>query len=110
MNSTCDAIRWLLQDEIVSELRHISPVTWSMLEKVENHVKQSEDHPSCFSRHVRLQFVYGAEQSLELFVKEFERINLPEYLLNNVETYYYLTRYFAKLHFFRRETNVSVLI
>lgn len=97
MNITCDAIRWLLQDEIVSELRHIGPVTRPMLEKVENHVKQSEDHPSCISRHVRLQFVYGAEQSLELFVKEFERISLPEYLLNNVEKYYYLTRYSNKL-------------
>ena len=92
VNITCDAIRWLLHDEIVSELRHIGPVTTTMLEKVESHVKQSEDHPSCISRPVRLQFVYGAEQSLELFVKEFEKMNLPEYLLNNVEKYYYLTR------------------
>ena len=69
-----------------------------MLEKVESHVKQSEDHPSCISRLVRLQFVYGAEQSLELFVKEFEKMNLPEYLLNNVEKYYYLTRYFDIFH------------
>ena len=71
MDITIDAIRWLLQDEIVSELRHIGPVNRSMLEKVEHHVKQSEDHPSCISRHVRLQFVFGAERSLELFVKEF---------------------------------------
>lgn len=93
VNLTCDTIRWLLQDEIVSELRHIGPVNSTMLEKVENHVKQgSEDHPSCISRHVRLQFVYGAEQSLELFVKEFERINLPEYSINKVEKHYYLTR------------------
>ena len=97
VNNTCESIRWLLQDEVVSELRHIGPVNISVLEKVENHVKQSDDHPSCISRHVRLQFVYGAEQSLELFVKEFERINLPEYLLNNVENYYYLTRYCVNL-------------
>ena len=96
MNITCDAIRWLLQDEIVSELRHIGPVTMEMLENVESHVdssvKQSEDHPSCISRNVRLQFVCGAEQSSELFIKEFERISFPEYLLNNVDKYYYLTR------------------
>lgn len=97
MNITCDAIRWLLQDEIVSELRHIGPVNRSMLEKVECHVKQSEDHPSCISRHVRLQFVFGAEQSLELFVKEFEKISMPEYVLNETEKYYYLTSFVEKL-------------
>lgn len=96
MDITIDAIRWLLQDEIVSELRHIGPVNKSMLEKVEYHVKQSEDHPSCISRHVRLQFVFGAEQSLELFVKEFEKISLPEYVLNETEKFYYLTSYVEK--------------
>ena len=96
MDITIDAIRWLLQDEIVSELRHIGPVNRSMLEKVEHHVKQSEDHPSCISRHVRLQFVFGAERSLELFVKEFEKISLPEYVLNETEKFYYLTSYVEK--------------
>lgn len=93
VNITCDAISWLLQDEIVSELRHIGPVTTSMLKQVEQHVKQSEEHSSCISRQVRLQFVSGAEQSLELFVKEFERINLPEYVLKNADKYYYLTSF-----------------
>ena len=96
LNITCDAIHWLLQDEIVSELRHIGPVNKSMLEKVEAHVKQSEDHSSCISRDVRLQFVFGAEQSMELFVKEFKKINLPEYVLNNAEKYYYLTSFVEK--------------
>ena len=96
MNITIDAIRWLLEDEIVSELRHIGPVNKLMLEKVEHHVKESEDHPSCISRHVRLQFVFGAEQSLELFVKEFEKISLPEYVLNETEKFYYLTSYVEK--------------
>ena len=96
MDVTIDAIRWLLQDEIVSELRHTGPVNRSVLEKVEDHVKQSEDHPSCISRHVRLQFVFGAEQSLELFIKEFEKISLPEYVLNETEKFYYLTSYVEK--------------
>lgn len=96
VNNTCEAIRWLLQDEIVSELRHIGPVDNSMLEQVEQHVQQSEDHPSCISRRVHLQFVYGAEQSLEVFVKEFERISLPEYVLKNVDKYYYLTSFSEK--------------
>lgn len=93
MNSTCDAIRWLLQDEIVSELRHIGPVTEKMLETVEKHVTQSKNPSSCFSRDVRLQFVCSAEQSLSLFFKEFERITLQEYSLKSVEKYYFLTRY-----------------
>ena len=88
---TCDAIRWLLQDEIVSELRHIGPVNTAMLEKVENHVKQSEDHVSCISRGIPLQFVFGAEQSMEVFVKEFEKFSLPEFLLKKVNEYYYLS-------------------
>lgn len=67
-----------------------------MLEQVEQHVQQSEDHPSCISRRVHLQFVYGAEQSLEVFVKEFERISLPEYVLKNVDKYYYLTSFSEK--------------
>ena len=96
VNNTCEAIRWLLQDEIVSELRHIGPVDNSMLEQVEQHVQQSEDHPSCISRRVHLQFVYGAEQSLEVFVKEFERISLPECVLKNVDKYYYLTSFSDK--------------
>lgn len=81
MISTCDAIRWLLQDEIVSELRHIGPVTEKMLETVEKHVTQSKNPSSCFSRDVRLQFVCSTEQSLRLFFKEFERITLQEYSL-----------------------------
>lgn len=96
VNNTCEAIRWLLQDEIVSELRHIGPVDNSMLEQVEQHVQQSEYHPSCISRRVHLQFVYGAEQSLEVFVKEFERISLPECVLKNVDKYYYLTSFSEK--------------
>ena len=96
VTTTCDRIRWLLQDEIVSELRHIGPVTVQMLEKVQAHVEQSEDHSTCISRSVPLQFVFGAEQSMELFVKEFEKISLVKYHLNSVGYYYYLAGTYQK--------------
>ncbi|XP_048580524.1 KICSTOR complex protein SZT2 isoform X3 [Nematostella vectensis] len=90
MNVTCDSITWLLQDEIVSELRHRRPVTQDTLIKVERHVQKSEGHTFCNYRDVPLQFVFGAEQSMELFRKEFEEISVLEYRLDKVEDYYYL--------------------
>ena len=96
VTTTCEQIRWMLQDEVVSELRHSGPVTAATLEKVQLHVDHSDEHSTCISRSVPLQFVLGAEQSLELFVKEFEKLGLLEkYCLNSVGSYYYLTGFEA---------------
>lgn len=67
--SVCDLfqIRWLLEDEIVSALRHSSVINSSTLQKVSEHVCRSCGRPQCHSEVVPLQFVFGPEQSLEKF-------------------------------------------
>ncbi|KAI7807837.1 KICSTOR complex protein SZT2 isoform X9 [Triplophysa rosa] len=80
--ATMDEIRWLLEDEIVSALRHSSVINSSTLQKVSEHVCRSSGRPQCHSEAVPLQFVFGPEQSLEKFQEEFRRLSLPGYLLN----------------------------
>ncbi|XP_016123628.1 protein SZT2-like [Sinocyclocheilus grahami] len=80
--ATMDEIRWLLEDEIVSALRHSSVISSSTLQKVSEHVCRSSGRPQCHCELVPLQFVFGPEQSLEKFQEEFKRLSLPGYLLN----------------------------
>ncbi|XP_058634045.1 KICSTOR complex protein SZT2 isoform X7 [Onychostoma macrolepis] len=80
--ATMDEIRWLLEDEIVSALRHSSVISSSTLQKVLEHVCRSSGRPQCHCEVVPLQFVFGPEQSLEKFQEEFKRLSLPGYLLN----------------------------
>uniref|UniRef100_A0A8C3T1F6 SZT2 subunit of KICSTOR complex n=1 Tax=Chelydra serpentina TaxID=8475 RepID=A0A8C3T1F6_CHESE len=65
--SPTDWIRWLLDDEMVSALRHSQAVSASILERVATHVYSSQGRPSCHSEVVPLQFVFGPEHSLEKF-------------------------------------------
>uniref|UniRef100_A0AAY4B5N6 SZT2 n=1 Tax=Denticeps clupeoides TaxID=299321 RepID=A0AAY4B5N6_9TELE len=60
-------IRWLLEDEIVSALRHSRSIDATILQKVANHVCRSSGRPQCHCEVVPLQFVFGPEQSLEKF-------------------------------------------
>uniref|UniRef100_A0A3Q2CCB1 SZT2 subunit of KICSTOR complex n=1 Tax=Cyprinodon variegatus TaxID=28743 RepID=A0A3Q2CCB1_CYPVA len=60
-------IRWLLEDEIVSALRHSRVIASATLNKVAEHVFQSNGRPHCHCEEVPLQFVFGPEQSLEKF-------------------------------------------
>uniref|UniRef100_A0A8C3F5R6 SZT2 subunit of KICSTOR complex n=1 Tax=Chrysemys picta bellii TaxID=8478 RepID=A0A8C3F5R6_CHRPI len=80
--SPMDWIRWLLDDEMVSALRHSQAVSTSILERVATHVYSSQGRPSCHSEVVPLQFVFGPEHSLEKFKEEFRRMTLPGYVLN----------------------------
>ncbi|XP_051752383.1 KICSTOR complex protein SZT2-like isoform X3 [Ctenopharyngodon idella] len=80
--ATMDEIRWLLEDEIVSALRHSSVINSSTLQKVSEHVCHSSGRPQCHCEVVPLQFVFGPEQSLEKFQEEFKRLSFPGYLLN----------------------------
>lgn len=69
----CSAqIRWLLDDEIVSALRHSQVISTSILHRVATHIYNSKGRPSCHSEVVLLQFVFGPEHSLEKF-KEVKR-------------------------------------
>ncbi|XP_060723793.1 KICSTOR complex protein SZT2 isoform X5 [Tachysurus vachellii] len=91
--ATMDEIRWLLEDEIVSALRHSSLVDCSTLQKVADHVFRSSGRPGCHHELVPLQFVFGPEQSLEKFKEEFRRISFPGYLLNaEKQNFYYVSR------------------
>lgn len=60
-------IRWLLEDEIVSALRHSRVISSATLQKVAEHVLRSSGRTHCRCEDVPLQFVFGPEQSLEKF-------------------------------------------
>uniref|UniRef100_A0A3B3D587 SZT2 subunit of KICSTOR complex n=1 Tax=Oryzias melastigma TaxID=30732 RepID=A0A3B3D587_ORYME len=70
-------IRWLLEDEIVSALRHSRVIDSATLQKVAEHVSRSSGRSHCHCEEVPLQFVFGPEQSLENFK---ELIFSPELL------------------------------
>ncbi|XP_060686536.1 KICSTOR complex protein SZT2 [Hemiscyllium ocellatum] len=95
--ATMDEIHWLLEDEIVSALRHSTNITLATLQKVADHVYISKGRPRCHSKVVPLKFVFGPEESLEKFKEEFKRMNLPGYLLNEeANNFYYLS--VSRLH------------
>uniref|UniRef100_A0A4W3GX49 SZT2 subunit of KICSTOR complex n=1 Tax=Callorhinchus milii TaxID=7868 RepID=A0A4W3GX49_CALMI len=73
--ATMDEIHWLLEDEIVSALRHSTNITLATLTKISDHVYRSKGRPRCHSEVVPLQFVFGPDQSLEKF-KEVRNIDL----------------------------------
>lgn len=60
-------IRWLLEDEIVSALRHSGVISSAILQKVAEHVVRSSGRRHCHCEDVPLQFVFGPDQSLEKF-------------------------------------------
>ncbi|XP_074859546.1 KICSTOR complex protein SZT2 isoform X5 [Carettochelys insculpta] len=82
VEATMSEICWLLDDEMVSALRHSQVVSTAILERVASHVYSSQGRPSCHSEVVPLQFVFGPEHSLEKFREEFRRMTLPGYVLN----------------------------
>ncbi|XP_077190209.1 KICSTOR complex protein SZT2 isoform X6 [Paroedura picta] len=97
VEATMTEIRWLLDDEIVSALRHSRPITADILNRVASHVYSSQGRPSCHCEAVPLQFVFGPESSLERFREEFQRMTLPGYVLNaEGNDFYYVS--ISRLH------------
>ncbi|KAL8178837.1 UNVERIFIED_CONTAM: hypothetical protein K2H54_057134 [Gekko kuhli] len=97
VEATMTEIRWLLDDEIVSALRHSRPITADVLSRVASHVYSSQGRPSCQCEAVPLQFVFGPESSLERFREEFQRMTLPGYVLNaEGNDFYYVS--ISRLH------------
>ncbi|XP_041790475.1 KICSTOR complex protein SZT2 isoform X2 [Chelmon rostratus] len=95
--ATMDEIRWLLEDEIVSALRHSRVISSATLHKVAEHVSRSSGRPHCHCEDVPLQFVFGPEQSLERFKEEFRRISFSGYVLNGEQdSFYYMS--LSRLH------------
>ncbi|XP_053549576.1 KICSTOR complex protein SZT2 isoform X2 [Bombina bombina] len=94
---TMSEIRWLLEDELVSALRHSSVISRSVLHKVLFHVCGSEGRKHCHRELVQLQFVFGPEHSLQKFKEEFRRLSLSGYQLNEEDDdYYYVS--LSRLH------------
>ncbi|XP_072246292.1 KICSTOR complex protein SZT2 isoform X3 [Leuresthes tenuis] len=92
-----DEIRWLLEDEIVSALRHSRFIGSATLQKVAEHVLRSSGRPHCHCEDVPLQFVFGPEQSLEKFKEEFRRMSFSGYVLNGEQdSFYYMS--LSRLH------------
>ncbi|XP_066454017.1 KICSTOR complex protein SZT2 isoform X8 [Eleutherodactylus coqui] len=103
---TMSEIRWLLEDELVSALRHSCVITRTILRKVLSHVCESDGRPQCHREIVQLQFVFGPEHSLQKFKEEFRRLSLPGYQLNEEEEdYYYVS--LSRLHAHRVENDRS---
>ncbi|KAM3915556.1 KICSTOR complex protein SZT2 isoform 2-T2 [Leptodactylus fuscus] len=103
---TMSEIRWLLEDELVSALRHSHVITRSILRKVLTHVCESDGRPYCHRELVQLQFVFGPENSLQKFKEEFRRLSLPGYQMNEEEEdYYYIS--LSRLHAHRVESDRS---
>ncbi|KAI1236749.1 hypothetical protein IHE44_0015002 [Lamprotornis superbus] len=97
IEATMNEIRWLLDDEIVSALRHSQVISTSILHRVATHIYNSKGRPSCHSEVVLLQFVFGPEHSLEKFKEEFRRMTLPGYMLNaEGNDYHYIS--ISRLH------------
>ncbi|XP_017680131.1 PREDICTED: protein SZT2 isoform X6 [Lepidothrix coronata] len=97
IEATMNEIRWLLDDEIVSALRHSQVISTSILHRVATHIYNSKGRPSCHSEVVLLQFVFGPEHSLEKFKEEFRRMTLPGYMLNaEGNDYHYVS--ISRLH------------
>ncbi|XP_075935279.1 KICSTOR complex protein SZT2 isoform X5 [Anarhichas minor] len=95
--ATMDEIRWLLEDEIVSALRHSRVISSATLQKVSEHVLRSIGRPHCLCEDVPLQFVFGPEQSLERFREEFRRMSFSGYVLNGEQgSFYYMS--LSRLH------------
>lgn len=88
-------IRWLLEDEIVSALRHSRVIASATLNKVAEHVFQSNGRSHCHCEEVPLQFVFGPEQSLEKFKEVRPRppgMTLWELLWDNSANQAFITR------------------
>ncbi|XP_075615764.1 KICSTOR complex protein SZT2 isoform X3 [Balearica regulorum gibbericeps] len=106
IEATMNEIRWLLDDEIVSALRHSQVISTSILHRVATHIYNSKGRPSCHSEVVLLQFVFGPEHSLEKFKEEFRRMALPGYMLNaEGSDYHYIS--ISRLHSRRAAPNPS---
>ncbi|XP_026179162.1 KICSTOR complex protein SZT2 isoform X4 [Mastacembelus armatus] len=105
--ATMDEIRWLLEDEIISALRHSWIISLDTLQKVAEHVLRSSGRPHCHFEDVPLQFVFGPEQSLEKFKEEFRRMSFSGYVLNGEHNgFYYLS--LSRLHLQRMQATKNL--
>ncbi|XP_051789206.1 KICSTOR complex protein SZT2 isoform X2 [Erpetoichthys calabaricus] len=106
--ATMDEIRWVLEDEIVSAMRHLRVINKLILQKVADHVYNSQERENCRFEVIPLQFVFGPDQSLAKFKEEFSRMSLSGYLLNEEsDSFYYVS--VSRLYAQRLENAKSVV-
>ena len=66
-------LTWMLEDEIAFALTvHSGKITESTLEHVSKHLTSSDKKPGCSVTKIPLQFVFGQEKSLAIFLEGFD--------------------------------------
>jgi len=95
----------MLDDEIAFALTQANPITQTILSKVSqtylsskeilpqqiffwkvaSHIDSSKDKPGCVLQQIPLQFVFGPDRSLPVFMELFQKLSIPGYTLRQVE-------------------------
>ncbi|KAK3794558.1 hypothetical protein RRG08_003708 [Elysia crispata] len=87
-----EEIESLMQEEVISALRHMFPISADTLSFVADYIHNGVDYQIKTARYqiVNMQFVFDTDQSLNMFIQEFERMSLPGYKLTREGDYYFL--------------------
>ncbi|GFS07645.1 seizure threshold 2 homolog [Elysia marginata] len=87
-----EEIESLMQEEVISALRHMFPISADTLMFVADYIHNGVDYRIKTARYqvVNMQFVFDTDQSLNLFIQEFEHMSLPGYKLTREGDYYFL--------------------
>ncbi|XP_055884389.1 KICSTOR complex protein SZT2-like isoform X4 [Biomphalaria glabrata] len=90
--SVKDEIEYLMQEEVISSLRCMHPITADTLAFVAKYISSAAQYNSrtVMYQTVNLQFVFGAEQSLNMFIEELERQSFPGCRLTKEGDFYFL--------------------
>ncbi|RUS91873.1 hypothetical protein EGW08_000444, partial [Elysia chlorotica] len=88
-----EEIESLMQEEVISALRHMFPISADTLSFVADYIHNGVDYQIKTARYqvVNMQFVFDdTDQSLTMFIQEFEHMSLPGYKLTREGDYYFL--------------------
>ncbi|XP_065351660.1 KICSTOR complex protein SZT2-like isoform X3 [Cloeon dipterum] len=94
VTSTISKIKWLLQDELATSLLVVYPPLESTLQMVAQHVISSSSFTlaNCSVQKIPLNFVFGAEHSLNQFLDKFAQLRINFYFLRKESNFYYLVQ------------------
>ncbi|GFN80126.1 protein szt2, partial [Plakobranchus ocellatus] len=81
-----------MQEEVISSLRHMFPISADTLTFVADYIHNVVTYQlkTAMYEVINMQFVFGSDQSLNMFIQEFERMILPGYKLTREGDYYFL--------------------
>ena len=97
-----EELNWMLMDEIAFALCKTYPPSYQTLDFVSKHVQASaRERKGSVVEVVGLDFVFGAEKSLEKFRDIFGHVSLHSCVLKQVEEFYFI----GKLHLFQFNDN-----